>query len=184
MEGITCSLNSRWKLAGSTHSTPDFWLTLNTCPNTPTHPVILGHGNATAHSHCVYSVWLPIWMCPSHETVNGFPFPRAGQRDQTLSRSCQEGRKYQEEWGKSQTLSSKRTPFFPNFSQELKEQTSPEKCEVWFLRALAGEVFVDCCCWRCCMRSYTISVCLLWLPGRLLKALWEFVHAGEGWICT
>ncbi|KAK2856404.1 hypothetical protein Q5P01_005139 [Channa striata] len=32
-------------------------------------------------------------MCPSHGTVNDFPFPKAGQCDQTLSRSCQEGRR-------------------------------------------------------------------------------------------
>lgn len=36
-------------------------------------------------------------MRPSHGTVNGFLFPRAGQRDQTLSRSCQEGKNSREQ---------------------------------------------------------------------------------------
>lgn len=30
-------------------------------------------------------------MCSSHGTLNGFPFPRAAQPHQTLSRSCQGG---------------------------------------------------------------------------------------------
>lgn len=145
------------------HSWLSGWHWTHTHTHTHTHPVILGHGNATVRSHCVYSVWFPIWMCPSHGTVNGFPFPRAGQCDQTLSRSCQEGRRYQEEWNKSWALRPPQGLLLPRFIQELKKQTCLKKYELWFLRAwaLVGQGVLACCCWRYCMSSYIMSVFLL-----------------------
>lgn len=159
MGGVSRSLNCR-ELPGSTHDTPGYLADTEHTPthiHTHTHPVILGHGNATVRSHCVYSVWFPIWMCPSHGTVNGFPFPRAGQRDQTLSRSCQEGRRYQEEWNKSRTLCPPQGRLLPRFIQELKEQTCLKKYELWFLRA----------CWR----GFR-SLLLLALLCALMLCLW------------
>lgn len=161
MGGTSCSLNSCRELAGSTtrHSWLSgwHWTYTPTHIHTHTHPVILGHGNATVSSRCVYSVWFPIWMCPSHGTVNGFPFPRAGQRDQTLSRSCHGGRRYQEEWGKSRTLRLPQGLLPPFFLSRNWKGLEKYELRAW---AFVGEGFVACC-WRYCVHSYIISMSLL-----------------------
>ena len=148
MGGASCSLNSCRELSRSTHDTPGYLAdTEHTHPpththtHTSTHPVILGHGNATVRSRCVYSVWFPIWMCPSHGTVNGFLFPRAGQCDQTLSRSCQEGRRYQEEWSKSSVLL--KDSFFQGLSRNWKSSPASRymNCDSWEPECLLERVF-------------------------------------------
>lgn len=82
------------------HSWLSGWTWTHTITNThpPSHSYTSSHFRSwepdSAHTHSVYSVWFPIWMLPSHGTVNGFPFPRAGQCDRTYCRSCQQGRSY------------------------------------------------------------------------------------------
>ena len=181
MGGTNGSLNWCRELAGSTHGTPGYLAdTEHTHTHTHTHPVILGHGNATVRSLCVYSVWLPIWMCPSHGTVNGFPFPRAGQYDQTLSRSCQEGRRYQEEWNKSWALHPRQGLRLPRFIQELKKTDLPQ--EIWTAILESLSTFWRGCCGLLLLALFYVLIHNVRVLAEIAWQLLKMENAWNSWL--